>query len=115
MKILINGLSAVMGGGVTFLAEFVPQIARVGRFDEFVVLVNRSFAPPPGWQDLPPNVSVRRYRMGIAGRLLFEQAILPLLVRREGIDLLFSIADVGSLLAPCSQVVAVRNFNIYHP
>jgi glycosyltransferase involved in cell wall biosynthesis len=50
---------------------------------------------------------------GTAHRLLFEQAKLPALLRRLNADLLYCIADIGCVMAPCPVVVGCQNANIY--
>jgi glycosyltransferase involved in cell wall biosynthesis len=46
-------------------------------------------------------------------RILWEQAILPSLLRRLGVDLLHAPAFVGPLLSPTPQVITVHDLSFY--
>ncbi len=44
-------------------------------------------------------------------RILWEQSVLPLLLRRLGADLLHAPAFVGPLLSPCPQVITIHDLS----
>src|SRR5262249_50670637 len=52
---------------------------------------------------------------GSLGRLWFDQVKVPRMLRAEGIDVLFSSANFGSLYCPCRQVLLVRNTIYFDP
>ena len=114
-KILINGISARVGGGVAFLLNLVPRLCLLAPEDRFILLAPEG---EPWLTQLPslPNLEPRPVplcRPSFIGRYLFEQREIPALVRREGIDLLASIADVTSLAAPCKKMLWIRNLLIH--
>ena len=42
-------------------------------------------------------------------RIVWQQVIMPLLLKREGVDVLFSPNDITVLLAPCKTVVTIQD------
>lgn len=47
-------------------------------------------------------------------RILWEQLVQPIALRREGVDLLHAMAFVGPILAPCPFVVTVYDLSFFH-
>lgn len=114
MKIGINALSAKTGGGATYLKNLVPMLAEVGEEHEYYIIIPKgedrvgvkklSQANVKGIEVRVPNVIIR---------LLKEQFLLPFLLWRSRIDLLFSPANITSLLAPCKVVLLIQSINPY--
>lgn len=114
MKVAINTLPYSRGGGMTYLRNVLPRLADTEK--EYYVYV------PQGREaitDIQASnityLSVRFPTGHVVLRLFYEQLILPLLLLIRGIDVLYSPTGVTSLLAPCSTVIAVRNFKAYDP
>jgi len=106
-RILLNALHAKSGGGITYLRNMLPRLAADDRLDLHLLIhtdQHTLFAP------LPPSVTLHEvnFRQGFWGRVLWEQARLPRLARRLGIDITFSPANFGPLFAP-GLVVLLRN------
>lgn len=113
MRIAINCLGVNGGGGKTYLEHFLPALCETDPQSEYFVLV-RSGA----MHTLPQcGASIRYVPVSLyasaLSRMVLEQAWLPLWLKREHIDLLYSPADSTSLLAPCPVVLAMRNMNLY--
>lgn len=115
MRILINALAPVSGGHVTYLCNVLPVLGCLDSYNEYVVLR----AP---WQDfwtfkLPSNVRLVMAPLpptrSVWRRVVWEQLGIPAFIRKHEIGLLFSIADITSLAAPCPVVLAIRNPNPY--
>ncbi|MBZ5524457.1 MAG: glycosyltransferase family 4 protein [Acidobacteriia bacterium] len=110
MRVLINAISAKMGGASNYLKEIAIQLASRNSRDEFVFLL-----PPeriPAIQSLFPGAEVigsNQAGAGVLARLWFDQITLRRMIREKRIDCLFSSADFGMLKAPCRQVLLVRN------
>jgi glycosyltransferase involved in cell wall biosynthesis len=107
VRVLVNGVHARTGGGVTYLRNVVPGLAGDPSLS-LVVLLHES------QRDLFPNLGAWAetvyvdFSDGFYGRLLWEQAALPHLARRLKADVTFSPANFGPLLAP-RPVVLLRN------
>lgn len=112
MKILVNTIAHVGGGGITYLENMLPRFADDEH--EYVVLV------PESRKILqePDNPSVQFERVSsqfdpLPNRLLYEQVLLPLKIRQLDIDVLFSPADLTPLATSRPTLLAVRNPNPY--
>lgn len=110
MKILVNAVSAKLGGAATYvrnLAGSLLEQARAG--EEFVFVV-----PPERAAELPRGDG--RLRLigssaaagSYARRLWWDQIGLRRLLAREQPDVLFSSANFALLACPCPQVLLVR-------
>ena len=70
------------------------------------------FSPPAGMR-------IHRPRWSTAtplGRITWEQAVAPLALRREQVDLLHAMAFVAPLLAPCPTVVTIFDLSfVFYP
>jgi len=113
MKIVINALSAVSGGGTTYFEGLLPALAKVDTDNEYLLVR----AP---WQDYLPAAPGPNFRWAVCpiprrtiSRLAFEQGALARLLRRERTDVLYSPAELTTIAAPCAVVVALRNPSAY--
>jgi len=115
MKILIDGLSAREGGGVTYFRQIVPALVRANPHNEYSVLLS------PQYQQglissLQSGVQVAQADLSAGDplrRIWFQQIAMRKLIRRKGFDLLFSISETGTINPPCPHVVLARNLKIY--
>lgn len=113
MKIVINALSAVSGGGTTYFEGLLPALARADAENEYLLIR----AP---WQDYLPAAPGANFRWMVSelarakgSRLVFEQRGLVGILKRERADVLYSPAELTTLAAPCAVVVALRNPSAY--
>jgi glycosyltransferase involved in cell wall biosynthesis len=107
IRLFINGLAASAGGGLTYLRNVTPQLAR--RADvEATVLVNPAIREEFG--DLP-NVSFADVLVppGVARRFIREQTTLPRLIRRSGAQVLISAGNFALWDSPVPQILLSRN------
>lgn len=110
MTVVVNGVSAKVGGGAIYIRELARELAERGVRDRFIFFV------PPEHADqqatLPPNIEWRVTSIGHAGvvqRLWWDQVALPAILKREGADVLFSVANFGPLFCPVPQVLLIQN------
>ena len=107
VRVLVNGIHAHSGGGVTYLRNLLPLLAADPGLDVHLGIHESQ-------QELldPPEGSIRvhafRFTDGFYRRLVWEQTVLPLYARRKGMDVTFSPANFGPLLAP-APVIVLRN------
>jgi glycosyltransferase involved in cell wall biosynthesis len=99
-----------LGGGETYAQELVKQYAQIPSLFRFVLFLNRD-----SYDDL--QLSGEQFRKVLVPiekgnplkRHAVEQAILPWLVRKHGIDILHSMGMVCPLFAPVLQIVTVHD------
>ena len=107
VRVLINGLHARSGGGVTYLRNILSHMAEDERLELHLFLLADQ-------HDLFTQIDNRirihtlNFRPGFWYLLFWEQLVLPILARRLGADVTFSSANYGPLFAP-AQVIVLSN------
>jgi glycosyltransferase involved in cell wall biosynthesis len=107
LVVVINGVHAKSGGGVTYLRHMLPELAGTAGVDVRLILHESQrnlFEPVPDGVD----VVTFDYNPGFLPTLIWEQFSLPGIARRMGADVLFSPANFGPVLAR-NHVVLLRN------
>ncbi len=116
MRIAINALSARAGGGITAFRNLLPALARVDGENEYVVFVSSRQqeileAVPERFKIvIPKGLPENPYL-----RVFWEQFFFPIYLFKLGIDILYSVGNLTTLLAPCRIVLLVENANPYSP
>ena len=105
--LFINGLAASAGGGLTYLRNVIPHLARKVDVETTVLLnpvIRREFA------DLPNIFFVETSESpGTFQRFVREQATLPKLIRRSGAQVLISAGNFALWNSPIPQILLSRN------
>ena len=117
MNVLLNGLVVSRGGHKTYFSNIISRFGELAEEHDFLLLhapCQQQLFPHP----LPDNVS--RLTAAVpplpaALRVGWEQVLIPFLVRRHRIDLVFSPTPATALFCGCPLVVAVRNPNPFDP
>lgn len=107
VRVVINALHAKTGGGVTYLRNILPYLAEAEGLELHLVLhadQSELFGPPPEGVCL----HLQSFPNGFIRLMLWEQAVLPVLARKIGAGVTFSLANYGPLLAP-NPVIMLRN------
>jgi len=107
IRLFINGLAASAGGGLTYLRNVIPHLAR--RVDtETTVLSNPAIRREFG--ELP-NISFveTAETSGVFRRVVREQTTLPKLIRRSGAQVLISAGNFALWNSPVPQILLSRN------
>lgn len=106
MKLLVNAISAKQGGIVTYTQNMIRWM-REHRVDAV-------FAVPKAFEAEGSNVlRLQASDFGPARRLIWEQSIWPMIIRRQRPDILFSSANFGLLFAPVPQVLLIREGGLF--
>jgi glycosyltransferase involved in cell wall biosynthesis len=107
IRLFINGLAASAGGGLTYLRNVIPHLAR--RVDaETTVLLNPAFRREFG--ELPNIFFVENLESyGAPRRFIREQTTLPKLIRRSGAQVLISAGNFALWNSPVPQILLSRN------
>ncbi len=107
IRLFINGLAASAGGGLTYLRNVIPHLAR--RADaETAVLLNPAMRQEFG--ELP-NISFveTAESSGAFRRFVREQTTLPKLIRCSGAQVLISAGNFALWNSPVPQILLSRN------
>lgn len=107
VRVLINGLHAKSGGGVTFLRNILPRLADDERLEIHLILhidQHALFSP------LDPRLRLHEqdFNPGIWRLLIWEQFVLPIKARTISANVTFSPANYGPLLVP-SPIIMLQN------
>ena len=103
-----SGLDEGQGGASGYIEGIVPELLADERVDRLTAFVADWYGPAAGWSH--PKLTVRRLRVPKqrAGRVAYEQLLLPLHGRRDGIDVLFSTGNFRPLTYHRPNVVALH-------
>jgi glycosyltransferase involved in cell wall biosynthesis len=107
IRLFINGLAASAGGGLTYLRNVIPHLAR--RVDaETTVLLNPAIGREFG---ALPNISFVETSgsSGVFRRFVREQTTLPKLIRHSGAQVLISTGNFALWNSPVPQILLSRN------
>jgi len=111
MKVLINAVSAKLGGAATYVQNLARSLTEQSApQDEFVFVV-----PPERAAGIPvSSPQIRVLESGAAAgsyarRWWWDQVTFRSLLEAERPDVLFSSANFGMVRCPCPQVLLVRN------
>lgn len=116
MRVALNALHLVpreTGGLETYARRLLPALVAAGRGEiELVVLASREGAPSlraEPWAREAEVVEVPVDARSRARRVLAEQTLLPLAVRRARADLLHNLFNTAPALPPVPQVTTVHD------
>ena len=110
MKIVINAVSAKLGGAVSYITNLLRHLSAVeGDFQFLVFLPSETAAK---LESLAQNIQILPTEIGHAGmlkRMWWEEVTLRRFVKRERAHVLFSTANFGMFWCPVRQLLLVRN------
>ena len=107
IRLFINGLAASAGGGLTYLRNVIPHLARRGDV-ETTVLLNRAMGEEFGELPNTSFVHVQEFN-GASRRFVQEQAALPKMIRQSGAQVLLSAGNFALWNSPVPQILLSRN------
>lgn len=117
LRIAILALSAKAYGGDAYFQAILPALAQYGGNAEFTVLSRDdrylSLCPPGGNVALYKCVFPGNH-IGLA-RVLWEQTILPRLLTKLGVDVVYTANNLGLLFSSIPCVIAIRNMEPLQP
>ena len=110
MKVLVNAVSAKLGGAATYVRNLVRSLEeQAAPQDRFVVVVPPERAAEMAHAGRLVRVIASSAASGsYAGRWWWDQVTLRRLISREKPDVLFSSANFAMLSCPCPQALLVR-------
>src|SRR5260370_15094099 len=107
IRLFINGLAASAGGGLTYLRNVIPHLARKVNAETTVLLnpvIRREFGETPNISFAETSERSRTF-----GRFVREQTTLPKLIRCSGAQVLISAGNFALWNSPVPQILLSRN------
>lgn len=113
---LVSSEMSFRNAGVSrYVRQLVSGLARIDSSNDYHVFTSREFEPfvrRPNFHFVATKVGSRRP----AHRILWEQVVLPRLLRRYDIGVLHSPVNVMPFFCPCASVVTVHDLSfLLHP
>jgi glycosyltransferase involved in cell wall biosynthesis len=105
--LFINGLAASAGGGLTYLRNVIPHLARRADAKTTVLLnpaIRREFGELPNVSFVETTQDSGAFR-----RFVREQTALPKLIRHSGMQVLISTGNFALWNSPVPQILLSRN------
>jgi glycosyltransferase involved in cell wall biosynthesis len=112
--VIVDGLSAKEGGGITDLLHLLPALLRVCPNFRLATILSSTYQ-----QDLIDRLSPEVDVLPVAApelrarRLRFLTRQVPQLVRSQRANAMLSMGEIASWNAPCPKLVLVRNLNLF--
>ena len=107
IRVLVNGIHAKSGGGVTYLRNVLPLLAEDSEL-EIHLFLHRDQFELFGVLDERVRLHLLNFNNGFFSNLIWEQCALPILARIMTVDVTVSPANYGPLFAP-AQIIMLRN------
>lgn len=107
IRVLINGIHAKSGGGVTYLRNILPLLAEDDEL-EIHLFIHQDQFELFGTVDERLRIHLLTFPNGFFANLLWEQFVLPVLANVMSVDVTLSPANYGPLMAP-APVIMLRN------
>lgn len=109
MRIAINALSAVAGGGVTYLNQLFKHLSVIDRENEYLVITTKK-GKKVLYADYK-NFCVLSFKipsLSIVTRLLWEQLYLWYILKKYKADVLYSPANIGLIFQSFPTIVMIQ-------
>ena len=111
-NIALNALSAQGCGGVSVFMNLIAALDKIDNDNKYTVYVsakqNEIVAAIP---DSFETVSIEYWISNPFFRILWEQIVFPIYLLINRIDILYSVGNTTSILAPCKVVLFIENVN----
>jgi glycosyltransferase involved in cell wall biosynthesis len=106
MHLFINALAASAGGGLTYVRNLVPHLAKRDDVSVTILLTPRL----RGELATSPNISfVEEELTSLGRRFLYEQRQVPRLIQRSGANILLCTGNFALWNSPVPQILLSRN------
>ena len=112
MRIAINGLSARMGGGAAYISNLLEHLSKIDHDNEYVVFTSPERKDSFRVDAANFSIIAPRFPGGaVVRRAIWEQLILPVLIKRYRIDVLFSPGGISPVIITgrCKRINMVQN------
>src|SRR3989339_1747285 len=109
MRIAINALSAVAGGGVTYLNQLFKHLSEIDKKNEYLIIITKK-----GEKILQASynnfqiLSFQVPSLSTTLRLIWEQLFLWYVLKKYRVDVLYSPANIGLIFQTFPTVVMIQ-------
>jgi glycosyltransferase involved in cell wall biosynthesis len=110
MNIAILGLTATSYGSLTYLQNFLPQLAWLDRTNHYEVFLREANAGQLGVQQ--PNFRIHASRWAPNSgtlRVLWEQLVFPWILRARRVDAVYTTHSMALLFSRVPSVIIMQN------
>ncbi|MGQ3684536.1 MAG: glycosyltransferase family 4 protein [Candidatus Loosdrechtia sp.] len=110
MRIAINTTSAVAGGGITYLKNLLRCLSKTPAGHQYLIITTPFGKETFHFQH--PDFTFLSFSIPSKGpllRILWEQCILPSILKKERVDVLFSPGNICPLFSAIPNVVLIQN------
>lgn len=115
----INITSAVAGGGITYLKNLIKQLSILDKKNQYFIYSTTNVI-----KELSPYVNLETSQnfnwvdckvpaLSPIVRVFWEQFILPSVLKKSKIDILFSPANIGMVFSSTPFILMVRNMAVF--
>jgi len=106
-RVLVNGIHAKSGGGVTYLRNVLPLLGENPALDVHLIIHEDQ---QKIYSELGSNIQIhaRNFPSGFYGLFFWEQVVFPILVKTINADVVFSPGNYGPFVLR-KQVTLLRN------
>lgn len=114
MRFAIDATAITVGGGVTYMRNLLLALAQVDRENEYWIYLSSHQTRLK--LDLPLNFHVNRVQFPeprVIWRVLWQQIVLPSVLRQLKIEVLLAPFEIAPLLSPCQIILGIQNPNPY--
>jgi glycosyltransferase involved in cell wall biosynthesis len=108
MKIAVNAMPSSGYGGITYLRHILPVLDRRDDGHEWFVYGRRTTLDRIRFGARKIHFREVAPKGGVVGRLLAEQAGLPVRMRADGIEIVYTANNPDLFFAPRPRVIAIR-------
>ncbi|MDP6258897.1 MAG: hypothetical protein QGH63_07385, partial [Rhodospirillales bacterium] len=106
LRVLVNGIHAKSGGGVTYLRNILPLLAEDQELEIHLFLHREQF-DLFSFLNERIRIHLLNFHSGFFSNLFWEQFALPILAKIMSVDVTVSLANYGPLAAP-AQIIMLR-------
>ena len=110
MNIAILGLTATSYGSLTYWQSFLPRLLQLDRSNHYEIFLPAANAGPA--DATQPNLSFHFHRLVPRSgtlRVLWEQLILPWILRVRHVDVVYTTHNMAILLSPVPSIIILQN------
>lgn len=116
MRVAINALSAVAGGGVTYLNQLFKHLSEIDRGNEYLIITTKK-----GEKILHTNyknfrvISFKFPGFSPMLRVFWEQLCLWYVLKKNKASILYSPANIGLIFFPFPTVIMIQTVAPFYP
>ncbi|MGO8814529.1 MAG: glycosyltransferase family 4 protein [Terriglobia bacterium] len=110
MNIAILGLTATSYGSHTYLKNFLPHLAELDRSNHYELFLPEANVRELDVRQSNFRIHVHRWppKSGTL-RVLWEQLVLPWILRARGVDAVYTTHSMAILLSPLPSIIIMQN------